>query len=131
MTLRYIEIMRILLIDDEERIIELLAESLTDDGHELQGFSDPTKALETFFSSPNDFDVVVTDHLMPSMLGVDIIHCIKEHDPLFPIVLATGNYTEDLNLGPGKERYENLAILQKPYRKDALIEKMNSFFKTD
>lgn len=118
--------MKILLIDDEEKIIELLSESLAHDGHELEGFTDPVLALESFFASPHQFDVVVTDHLMPAMLGTDIIQRIKSSYPDFPIVLATGNYTNDLDFGLQGGRYSQFVILQKPYRKEALVKTINS-----
>lgn len=117
--------MRILFIEDEEKIIELLAESLAKDGHHLEGFTDPIQALESFFARPGNYDVIVTDHLMPSMLGIEVIKRVKSKHPEFPIILATGNYSEDLKSGLSQNEAEQLCILQKPYRKDALIKKID------
>lgn len=127
---RYSPNMRILLIDDEEKIIELLGESLANDGHHLAGFTDPTQALKSFFATPADFDVIVTDHLMPSMLGTDIIKKVKAEYPEFPIILATGNYTEELKSGLNNEELAQLTVLQKPYRKDALVKKIEELLQS-
>jgi FixJ family two-component response regulator len=35
-------------------------------------------------------DVIVTDHAMPNMTGLQLAHCVQEKYPGLPIVLATG-----------------------------------------
>jgi|AntRauTorckE6833_2_1112554.scaffolds.fasta_scaffold67082_1 DNA-binding NtrC family response regulator len=116
--------MKILLIDDEEKIIELLVESLMSDGHQVSGFINPKEALKVFFNTPSEFDVIVTDHIMPSILGTEVIKQVKSQYPNFPIVLATGNYTEDLKTNFKIDLFPQLTILQKPFRKDALIKRI-------
>lgn len=113
---------RILLIDDEDRIVQLLSESLNDDGHKVTGYSDAVAALEYFWSHHKEYDVVVTDHLMPGLLGSDIVQKIREKMPNFPLILATGNSKDDLlhRLGPNIGQY--FSVLQKPFHKKHLID---------
>ena len=55
--------LRILVVDDQEIICELIAEYLRADGHEVTGVANGREALERF--SMGTFDLVITDQSMP------------------------------------------------------------------
>src|SRR5262249_51979576 len=54
---------------------------------------DPRAALERFRQSPADWDLVITDHTMPHMTGVDLARQLLALRPALPVILCTG-YTE-------------------------------------
>ncbi|MBT3388003.1 MAG: response regulator, partial [Desulfobacula sp.] len=67
---------KILIVDDEEIIVKLLAMSLRSDGYEIVTANSGEQGLEVFKSeSP---DIVVTDIKMPGMDGLELLKKIKE-----------------------------------------------------
>lgn len=70
--------LRVLIVDDEPDIISFLKEGLKLRGFEVDGFTDPRKALEQF--KPNSYDIVVSDIKMPHINGFQLCRKIKEKD---------------------------------------------------
>ncbi len=102
----------ILLVDDDELVGEAIATMIQEFGHEVTFANSAARALE-ILKSGTACDLVITDHAMPSMTGVELARRIRMLRPGLPIVLATG--------------YANLAgadadmkRLTKPFRRDAL-----------
>jgi CheY-like chemotaxis protein len=62
-------------------------------------------------------DLLVTDHLMPGMSGVDLIRIVQTRLPLVPVLLVSG-YSEPAGVPPG------LACMTKPFRKAQLAEQI-------
>ena len=89
--------LRILVVDDQDIICELLTELLTGDGHTVHSAADGPAALGIFRREP--FDLVITDQSMPHMNGLQLGHAIKELSPETPVVLLTGFGDEMLALG--------------------------------
>ena len=58
---------RIALLDDEARLVEILAMVLRREGYEVHGFTDPMQALAAL--EAREFDLLVTDLKMPGRTG--------------------------------------------------------------
>lgn len=114
--------LRIYFLDDEEKISELLKDSLDSTQYALTINSNPLEALEMIQGRLDDFDVFVTDHMMPQILGTELIEKIKEIRPLFPVVLATGHTSRELECYLKECHYQKFALLTKPYRKEHFID---------
>lgn len=104
--------------------MQLLSESLSLDGHQVTGLSDATAALDYFWSHHQQYDVLITDHLMPGLLGSELVTQIKEKLPHFPIILVTGNSAEEIEYRLGEPNHENFCVLQKPFQKLQLLQKI-------
>ena len=65
--------MRILYADDLPQLRELLHLMLTKEGHTVECVADGQQALEKITVSPAAFDLVITDHHMPRMNGLDLV----------------------------------------------------------
>ncbi len=78
---------RILILDDEPKMTELLVRSLERSGYEATGTSSPSHALELLKS--DRFDVLVTDLRMPDMDGLEILTRTKAIDPGIDVILMT------------------------------------------
>ena len=89
--------LRVLIVDDQDIICELLAEHLASDGHTTASAADGHQALELFRTG--QFDLVITDQSMPMMNGVQLGGAIKDLSPATPVVLLTGFGDEMLALG--------------------------------
>ena len=86
---------RILLVDDEPTLARMNKRRLEALGYVVTAETDPELALETFRSRGADFDVVVTDYLMPRLPGLDLAREVHNQRPDVPILLLTG-YMEEL-----------------------------------
>ncbi len=79
---------RILIIEDEEEIAELLAEILKEGGHSAEFATDPRNGLDRF--RKETFDVVFTDLSMPEMPGWLVAEEIRRLNPSVPVIMLTG-----------------------------------------
>ncbi len=79
--------LRVLIVDDEPDIISVLKEGLKLKGFEVDGFTDPRKALEQF--KPNSYDIVVSDIKMPHINGFQLCRKIKEKEARVRVYLLS------------------------------------------
>jgi CheY-like chemotaxis protein len=79
---------RVLVVDDERSVQDVLSELLYCMGFEVALADDGVEALAIFIE--NSFDLVLTDLQMPIMDGSSLAHLIKERSPNTPVVLLTG-----------------------------------------
>ncbi len=81
---------RILLVDDDEMVAEILSRGLRRLGHMVTTVTDSRQALETFAQDPRAWDLVITDQIMPHMSGVRLAREMGKVRPGIPIILTTG-----------------------------------------
>lgn len=81
---------RVLLVDDEEDIVLILANMLTRFGYKVVSFNKSGDALNQFKANPESFDAVITDMTMPEMTGMTLASRIKEIRSDIPVLLCTG-----------------------------------------
>ena len=80
--------LRILVVDDEAPLREILSEMLEHQGHEVRLAGSGHEALELF--DAEKFDAVFTDIGMPGMNGLELSRSINERDSRVPIAVITG-----------------------------------------
>ncbi len=80
----------VLLVDDEEMVAQVLARGLRRMGYRVVPHVDSRKALADFSQTPEVFDIVVTDQIMPHMSGVRLTRRIHELRPRIPVIICTG-----------------------------------------
>lgn len=83
---------RILVVDDEQAVRDLLVKILTSGNYRVEVASDGTTAIEKL--STTSFDLLFTDLRMPGMDGLSVIREARRHSPGLPIVIITGYSTE-------------------------------------
>ena len=104
----------ILAVDDEVDVLHALEEMLAQLGYEPVGFSDSREALAAARANPRRFDAVVTDEVMPELIGTQLAIELRKLNPTLPIVIASGYGGagfEARALSAGVNR-----VLRKPYR---------------
>lgn len=79
---------RILLIDDDEQLRNMMIQMLTHDGHQLSVASDGEEGLAMSRSAQPD--LIITDVLMPKMDGIELILALQKLDLNVPIVAMSG-----------------------------------------
>ncbi len=116
---------KVLLVDDEEEFVEVLAERLeTRDFTVLKAFS-ADQALTQI--AQQEVDVVVLDVLMPGKDGIEALREIKDKHPILEVIMLTGNATVEsavngLKLGA-------FDYLMKPTETKDLVEKIIKAYK--
>jgi signal transduction histidine kinase/ActR/RegA family two-component response regulator len=103
---------RILLVDDEPAVMEMGTILLEHLGYNVTSQTDSVKALEVFRSSPDEFDLVITDYTMPKLRGLDFAMEVLRIRPDMPIVLCTG-FSEKIT--PDSVKELGVELLLKPY----------------
>jgi two-component system OmpR family response regulator len=83
---------RILIVDDNKQIRDIISKLLAYMGYEVVSASDGHEALRFFIHSP--FKLVITDLSMPQLDGLSLASFIKDRAPHTVIILMTGNELE-------------------------------------
>jgi CheY-like chemotaxis protein len=106
---------RMLLIDDDQNVREVLAHLLASFGYDCQTAADAASGLTRF--EEGNWVLVLIDIVMPAMSGWGVVETIRLRAPSCPIVLITG-----LNQPAVMQRAREwrLPIITKPFRADAL-----------
>ncbi|MFO0983629.1 MAG: ATP-binding protein [Planctomycetota bacterium] len=81
---------RVLFVDDEPMLVAWGEQILTRLGYDVVAVNDPVHALELFRATPERFDIVITDQVMPRMTGEALARELLQTRPEIPIVLYTG-----------------------------------------
>ncbi|MBN2060050.1 MAG: PAS domain S-box protein [Deltaproteobacteria bacterium] len=81
---------RILLVDDEKNIVDIMQSILERLGYEVTARTSSIEALEAFRYKPKAFDLLITDMTMPNMTGKDLAKEIMSIRKYFPVILCTG-----------------------------------------
>ena len=80
--------LRILLVDDQPELCEVITEYLKTDGHTVISAENGAVALTQFRNG--QFDLAITDKAMPEMNGEQLAVAIHQIQPNFPVILMTG-----------------------------------------
>jgi DNA-binding response OmpR family regulator len=101
---------RILVVDDEPALCEMLARMLRNAGYEVVKACDGLAGWTLVGRSVASFDLVVTDSRMPGMSGTEFIHRLRAHNPTLPIVHISGSHVDTVYDLPS-----NVRTLFKPF----------------
>lgn len=117
--------MKIVLIEDELDMQELLKDYLKNYDYEVEAYDKPLEALE-YMRSHDDYDLVVLDLMLPQMDGFDVCKKIREKSDI-PIIISSARG----NLGDKVVAYEYGAddYLAKPYEPKELIMRINAILR--
>ena len=109
---------RILLVDDQEIVVSVMKRLLQRNGYEVTTSSSGVESLETFRAQPGNYDLVITDQIMPEMTGLKLAGELLNIRPDLPIILMSG-FAEDVSGDSVKTRGIKEFIL-KPISADDL-----------
>jgi DNA-binding response OmpR family regulator len=102
---------RILLVDDDAVVRRFYSKVLTGSGYRVDTAEDGEagwKALHDAGYDPESYDLLITDHNMPKLTGVELIENLRSARMFLPVILVTA--AEPLNT----ERLHLAALLRKP-----------------
>nr|WP_254452845.1 ATP-binding protein [Roseicella sp. DB1501] len=104
---------RILLVDDEPVVREVLAGQLADAGYQVTDAADGAAALDWLAREPG-FDLLVSDLAMEGIDGVTLIREARKLRPGLPAILVTGYAGDAAALAVGQEVDGGFTLLRKP-----------------
>jgi PAS domain S-box-containing protein len=109
---------KILVVDDDEMVLQVLSRVLTTLGYEVTTASGGMGALALVQENPNRFDMVISDLNMPDMTGDNLAVAMLHIQPDLPFVLCTGFYStiDEAEVS----RLGVRAFLEKPVGKEVL-----------
>jgi len=111
----------ILVIDDEDMVLDFLRKALAYFGYSVTVAHDGEEAIE-FFSNGYNFDLVITDIMMPRMNGNEVAkHIRSSYKSDIPMVAITGSCEDDI------DRQLFNFVLLKPFDLGALVDVVRSF----
>jgi two-component system, sensor histidine kinase and response regulator len=84
---------RLLIVDDESAQMRALCDTLGVEGYATQGFSSARQALAAL--RPGEFDLLITDLMMPEMDGITLIDAARKIDSSLGAIVTTGHGTID------------------------------------
>ena len=116
--------MRLLIVEDEEKLAKALKKGLETKGFAVDWLSDSHKALSRILMYRKEYDLIILDLMLPGIDGAAITKQVRESDVTTPIIILTArNETEhkvDL-LNKGADDY-----IVKPFSFDELLARINS-----
>ena len=107
----------VLLVDDDDLVRTATADMLRDLDHDVIEVSAPFAALRVLRSS-TPLDLLISDHLMPTMRGTRLISEARKLRPMLPALLVTG-YAD-----VGKDEFADTPRLAKPFRQAELAQEI-------
>lgn len=90
----------ILLVDDEATVLKVTCRLLEKLGYHVRTAAAGPEALEIFEATPDGFDLVLTDVVMPRMTGIELARRIRLSDPDQPILFTSGYTTREYGNAP-------------------------------
>ena len=88
----------ILYIDDDPVLVDLFVYMLERRGYRVSGYVNAFTALQALRADPSNFDLVVVDHEMPAISGLQVARDVQDIRANLPVALASGYITEELRL---------------------------------
>ena len=105
----------VLVVEDNREVGEFAKQALTELGYDSIWRANATEALASLAESPDAFDIVFTDVVMPGRSGIELAAEIHRLYPTLPVVLASGYSDVLVEHGSG-----GLPLVHKPYSIDEL-----------
>jgi DNA-binding response OmpR family regulator len=115
---------RILVVDDEEDLREILRFNLEAEGFEVETAASAEEALSTFHLSPFTFHLILLDVMMDKMSGFEMAQQMREAGDNTPIIFLTARDAHDDQLqgfGVGADDY-----ITKPFSFDTVLARVRA-----
>jgi len=82
---------KILVVDDEKDITDLLVRHFSFKGYDIVGVNDPRAALKMI--EEENFNIVISDIVMPGLDGLELLRRIKDYNGGIQVIMITGYVT--------------------------------------
>lgn len=110
---------RLLVIDEDKQVGPLLKAILENSGYEVILESNGAEALRNFRRDGRNFDLVITDQVLPDIYGFEIVKELKKIKGGIPIIMCSGSYPF---ASPDYQEAGIQACLMKPFGSAQLLQ---------
>lgn len=117
---------RILVVDDEERIRELIKKYAVFEGHTVTEAADGMEAVRVCRSHPNDFDIIIMDVMMPELDGFSAVKEIRK-DCATPVLMLSARGEEYDKIHGFELGIDDYVV--KPFSPKELMMRVNAIIK--
>jgi len=114
---------RIMVVDDEPLILEVVSRMLGDEDYEIVTFESANDAISEIMAQRDAYDVVLTDLMMPEKSGIELLRELGLADPQVVKIVMTGYATVDNAISCLRE--DTYDFIQKLFRKKELLALMH------
>jgi PAS domain S-box-containing protein len=114
---------RILVVEDEDGVRDIVCRILTKAGYEVHAAGDPQEALKLCLDGRLHVDALLSDVIMPGMSGTQLAAELRQSRPDLPVLFMSG-YTSGPAPG-GQELPADAPLLHKPFQNDQLLQAMS------
>ncbi len=87
--------LRVLIVDDEADVRDLLVEYFREAGHDVSSAADGTQAVAEIASHPTKYDFVISDLQLPGVDGLGVLKAAKAANPSISVIFITGYASVD------------------------------------
>jgi len=116
---------RVLLVDDNELVVEVLVSLLADAGNDVVTANSAEQALAIVQSAEAAFDAVISDYRLPTLSGLEVIECVRRRWPAATAIILSGD-TFDHRLHVLSNT--GVKVLSKPVSRETLAQALESGF---
>jgi CheY-like chemotaxis protein len=116
---------RILVVDDEMHVRDVLATQLEEVGYDVLVAPDGSRAL-ALIAAGEAVDLLVTDLSMPGMNGFAVIRAAQQHRPGLPAILLTGYAGDSAAMAAGGSIGGSFLLLRKPIPMQDLVDRIQT-----
>ena len=117
---------RLLIVDDDSDIVQVLKMGLIKNGFMVEAFTNPQEALQSFKSDAESYCLVLSDIRMPSLSGIQLSKKVKEVNPNVKVVLMTAFEIRDSEFSKVFPSTQVDGFVQKPIGIKELTDKILS-----
>ena len=117
---------RLLIVDDEYDIVQVLKLGLQQNGFLVNAFTNPQEALQSFKSNAESYCLLLSDVRMPGLSGMQLARKVKETNPDVKVVLMTAFEIKDNEFSKVFPSTQVDGFIQKPVRIRELTDKILS-----
>ena len=117
---------RLLIVDDDSDIVQVLKMGLLKNGFLVEAFTHPEEALQSFKSDAESYCLVLSDVRMPSISGIQLSKKVKEINPNVKVVLMTAFEIRDTEFSKVFPSTQVDGFVQKPIGIKELTDKILS-----
>jgi DNA-binding response OmpR family regulator len=119
--------MRILIVEDSEKLSGLLKKGLESEGYAADKVHDGKSALDKILLNYQDYDLIILDLMLPGISGLEICRIVRDQKITTPILILTAKDTVDdriTGLNSGADDY-----LIKPFSFDELLARIRAILR--
>ena len=116
---------RILVVDDEQDVLDIIKDRLESSGYEVKTFTDGQQCVD--FLNEDSADLILLDIEMPVMNGIDTLAIVHNHYPDIPVIILSATTTKT----KARATLERGAVdyILKPFDARELMEKVRKYIR--